>query len=77
MVVSVVDIDKTGNNINNKIKESNYKLNEIAEILGVTEIAIYKWCEGKSLPKIDNLIILADIFKCEIQDLLITKKVEV
>lgn len=44
---------------------------ELKEIFGfTTPQAIYKWERGVSMPTIDNLLILAKVFGCDINDIL-------
>lgn len=40
-----------------------------------TPQAIYKWFRGAALPTVDNMVILADIFQCRIDDIVVVKKV--
>lgn len=39
-----------------------------------TPQAIYKWMRGECLPSIDNMIVLADMFGCKIDDIVIVDK---
>ena len=67
-----IDINKTGQNIKSLIKSNNLTIRELSETLGFSTVCpIYKWMEGKCLPSIDNLVILAEIFNCTIDDILI------
>ena len=44
---------------------------DIQKIFGfATPQAVYKWIHGKSLPSIDNLLILANVFDVNIEDIL-------
>ena len=63
---------ETGSRIKSLIKEGGYKVKDIQIVLGFENPqAIYKWMAGKSLPSIDNLIILSRIFNTKIEDILV------
>lgn len=66
----MIDIKKTGQRIRDKSKEKGLKAKEISEKVGVRKITAYKWMEGYFLPTIDNLLELAHMFGCKIDDLL-------
>ena len=67
-----IDMDKTGENIERLRLNNGLSVKEIQNILGFgTPNAIYKWQKGNSLPTVDNLVILAKIFKCSIDDILV------
>ena len=38
--------------------------------------AVFKWMKGTSLPTVDNLVILADLFGVTIEDILVIRKNE-
>ena len=70
-----VDMIATGLNINRLRCERGLSVRDIQNILGFnTPQAIYKWEWGKSLPTVDNLVILADIFNVTIDDILVIKR---
>lgn len=67
-----IDMDKTGENIERLRLNNGLSVKEIQNIFGFgTPNAIYKWQKGNSLPTVDNLVILAKIFKCSIDDILV------
>ena len=43
---------------------------DLADLLGLDRTTIVKWETGKSYPRADTLIKLADLFECTIDDLL-------
>jgi transcriptional regulator with XRE-family HTH domain len=70
-----VDKIATGNKIKEIIKEKELRIVDIQDIFGFnTPQAIYKWMRGDILPSIDNLIILADIFDCKIDEIIVVKR---
>ena len=59
-MTKTIDMEETARKIKQAIEHSGYDIRQISEILGFsTPQAVYKWTQGKSLPKIDNLLILA------------------
>lgn len=69
----VIDLVKTGNNITRLMKVNNIKVADLQEIFGFEyPQAIYKWKRGECLPTIDNLIILASVFKTTIDKIIVT-----
>lgn len=74
-VVPVINIVATGKNIDKLRKESNLSIRELAEILGfTTPQAVYKWVHGKNLPTLDNMVILAHVFRVTIDKIIVTEE---
>ena len=74
MKFPMVDLVKTGENITRLMKINNIKISDLQEILGFEyPQSIYKWKRGECLPTIDNLVILATVFKTTIDKIIITK----
>lgn len=71
-----IDFDKTGARIDELRKENGFTVKQIQNIFGFgTPQTIYKWIHGASLPKIDNLVVLADIFHVTIDNIIVLKEV--
>ncbi|HOA63628.1 MAG TPA: helix-turn-helix transcriptional regulator [Bacilli bacterium] len=69
----VVDLKATGKRIKHLREQHNMSVRDLQIQLGFeSPQAIYKWQWGESLPSIDNLIILAHIFNCTINDIIVT-----
>lgn len=51
---------------------SNFKITQqtLAKEVGVTRSTVTKWETGKSMPRIDTLRKLANVFGCTVDDLL-------
>lgn len=70
-----IDMAATGKNIKNKRMAAGISIRSLQDTFGfATPQAIYKWQNGASMPTIDNLVILAAVFDCKIDDLLILNK---
>ena len=63
---------KTGERIRKLLLEQGYTIREIQGAFGFENPqAIYKWLSGKSLPSIDNFIILSRLLHTTIEDILV------
>jgi len=70
-----IDVVKTGQNIANLRKQAGLSVKELQMMFGfATPQAIYKWQQGTTMPTIDNLVVLAAIFKVHLEDILVLKE---
>lgn len=68
----VIDLQATGANILQLRKAAGLSVKELQQLLGFEQPqAIYKWQSGASLPSIDHLLILSQLFQISINDILI------
>lgn len=71
----IIDLEKTGEQIKRLRTLNGFSVHDIQNIFGFEyPQAIYAWEQGKSVPTIDNLLILATIFNVAI---IITHIVEI
>lgn len=70
-----VDMIGTGRNIATMCKAKGIKAKDIANKIGVSDVAVSKWKNGKAIPTIDNVVILAHIFGVTINDIIVIKTV--
>lgn len=71
MKIPVIDLPMTGAKIDLLRKKANLSVKDIQEVFGFeSPQAIYKWINGRNLPTVDNLIILAEIFNVTVDDIL-------
>ena len=71
MVLSVVDMKRTGQNISALRQRRGIAVRDLQEMLGIaTPQAIYKWQRGETLPSIENLAVLACILGVTIDEIL-------
>lgn len=66
----MLNLEKIGNKITMLRKQKNMKQNELAEALYVTHQAVSKWENGKSIPSIEILYDLTQLFNVSIDYLL-------
>lgn len=74
----VVDLQATGNKIKELRKEGGFSVRDIQELFGFEyPQAVYAWEQGKNVPTIDNLLVLARLFEVSIEEIVISRTVEV
>lgn len=62
-----IDMVGTGRNIKALRQRNGMRVQDLQEILNVSQQAVYKWERGDSLPDIENQLILAHIFHTTIE----------
>lgn len=74
--IPIIDVIKTGQNIKRLRIQRYIKISDLQRIFGfTTPQAIYKWEQGRALPTIDNLIILAWVLGCSMDEIIVCKRV--
>lgn len=64
--------EETGEKIKRLITQNGYTVKDVQGAMGFeTPQAVYKWLSGKSLPSIDNFIILCRLLHTTIEDILV------
>lgn len=67
-----IKADKTGSQIKNLLRKKGYSVRDVQGAMGFENPqAIYKWISGRSLPSLDNLIILSKLLNTSIEDILV------
>ena len=75
MVYPVLDTKATGQQIKELRKKNKLSVEEVARFMGFESIqAVYKWQRGESLPTVDNLYALSQLFGTTIDEILIERK---
>ena len=63
---------ETGSHIKKLLMENGYTVRDIQNAMGFENPqAIYKWISGRSLPSIDNFVILSRLLHTSIEDILV------
>lgn len=63
---------ETGKKIQNLIQANGYTVRDIQSAMGFENPqAVYKWMAGRSLPSLDNLIILSRLLHVSMEDILV------
>lgn len=72
ITIPTIDMKKTGQNITKLREKNGFSVKDLQEVFGFgTPQAIYKWQKGTTVPSIDNLIVLAEIFHVHMDDIII------
>ena len=68
----LVDMEATGQNIKKLMVEKQISPLQIQQICGLSSVqAVYKWLNGKSIPTVDNLGIISNLFNVPMDDIVI------
>lgn len=63
---------ETGERIRALLRYRGYSVKDIQEVMGFENPqAVYKWLSGKSLPSLDNLLILSKVLNISMEDILV------
>ena len=66
-IIPVIDMAATGINITRLRKNAGMTVRDLQEVFGfATPQAIYKWQKGAAMPTIDNLVVLAMVFRVKV-----------
>ena len=71
---TIIDMEKTGNNLRKYAYENGYSVKDIQQYLGLScPQPVYRWFKGKGtiLPSVDNLFRLSELFHVHMEDLLV------
>jgi len=72
MSIPMIDMVRTGQNINRLRKIAGVSVKDLQDVFGFNSPqAIYKWQHGTALPTIDNMVVLARVLRVRIDDILV------
>ena len=72
----VIDLKATGERINELKDAAGITVKDIQIIMGfASPYPVYKWINGKNLPSIDNLMMLAKILGVKMDDIVVPKEI--
>ena len=69
----VIDMKATGINIRMMRIRAGMSIADVQNICGVSSAAIGKWQRGDAIPTIDNLVLLAAVWKVRIDDIIVVR----
>ena len=74
----VLDLEATGAKIKTLMKQRGITPRQMQLILNFPYVqTIYNWFAGKNMPTIDNLVVLAQVLEVAMDDIIVTRMVEV
>lgn len=74
MKLPTIDVAETGKHLKRMMKDKGLTTKKLAEEMGIHITLIYRWFHGKNLPDANNLLIMAKIFGCSMDDLIVTEE---
>ncbi len=71
-----IDVDKTKLTIKRLRTEREFRICDLEQHLGLSFQALYRWeqLSNSTLPTLDNLVALADLYGIRIDDIIIRRK---
>lgn len=74
----VLDVDATGAKIKSLMKQRGITPRQLQIILNFPYVqTVYNWFSGKNMPTIDNLIVLAQVLGVTVDEIIVTKTVDI
>ena len=73
MKLRQVNMRATGERIQQLRKERGLTVRQVTDALGLIPQTYYKWAWGNSIPSIDSLVGLADIFGVKVDDIIVAE----
>ena len=72
----MIDVAATGANIKAMMRSKGFKVADVQARCGFnTPQAVFKWMRGDTVPTIDNMIIIADMFGVTIDQIVVVKRI--
>ncbi len=70
-----INMIETGSNISRLRKEKGISVKQIQDVMGFnTPQAIFKWQRGETLPSLDNIVVLSELFDVAIEEIVAIEK---
>ena len=74
----VLDLEATGTKIKTLMKQRGITPRQLQLLLNFPYVqTVYNWFAGKNMPTLDNLIVLAKVLDVAMDDIVVTKMVDV
>lgn len=72
----IIDRRKMADRIYSLMTAANLSVSDLSEMLGVSQMAVWKWVNAKTSPSLDNIAALCGIFNVSIDEIVVMKAVE-
>lgn len=73
-MLPVIDVEATAQRIDARRIENNFTVRDLQNVFGFSSPqAVYGWIRARSVPSIDNLVVLASVLHTTIDDLIVTQ----
>lgn len=71
--MKIIDVPGTVETIFKRAKKNGLTVRQLADILCVSNMAVYNWRNLNRLPSVDHLVMLTEIFDVPLDDIIKTK----
>lgn len=69
-----VNVTETGLRLKTLIKSNGMKVKDLQTVFGFANPqAIYNWMSGKTMPSVDNLVVLSAVLNTKLDDLIVVE----
>ena len=73
--MSQIDMKATGTRIKTLAQKNGIKVSDIQKKCGFgTPQTVYKWFRGDTLPSLDNLVLISELFEVGLDDIVVYSK---
>ena len=74
----VLDLEATGTKIKTPMKQRGITPRQLQVLLDFPYVqTVYNWYQGKNMPTIDNLVVLAQVLGVTMDDIVVTRMISV
>lgn len=74
-MIPQINVPATGERIKDIMQSKGLTVKDVqAACMFTTPQAVYKWLHGTSLPTLDNLVIVANLFAVRLDDLIVVER---
>jgi predicted XRE-type DNA-binding protein len=71
MPYPVINLEETGRNIRNMIRERDITVAEISSFLGINRSSVYKVMRGEAVFSLDNMFALSMLLDTSVNDMIV------
>lgn len=71
-----INMEKTGARIEELRRKSGYSVKDLQKAMDpISYQAIYKWQNGQSIPSVDNLVFLSELFRVPMDQIIVRESI--
>ena len=72
-MLPIIDVEATAQRIDSRRIENHLTVRDLQNVFGFSSPqAVYGWIRAKSVPSVDNLVVLASVLHTTLDDLIVT-----
>lgn len=69
--MTTIDMIATGKRIKDMRQKHEMTIKQVQDACGISAAAVCKWQNGQTMPTLDNLLILSDLWNVKLDDLVV------